>query len=284
MRQNEDRGIFDILEKRATHRSFLDKPVEEHVLTQLMDVAASTASAGGFQRISIVAVRDSERKKKLVEMSRGQAFVGKAPLNLVFCVDYRRGRRIAEYEGSLDEPALPLELLWMGIIDATIAAQSVALAAEALGLGSCYNANILEQPEEMTAMLKLPAGVVPAVMLTLGYPSSVDHKPTKKYDRSVLFHDEVYRDLPIEDLYEKHQEKHPKTARLTPERRESLYRALLQQFGEAVAAERIAKVDEAGVLTPYQFLFGCYYFDEDLTYTQAQYLDFLARNGFDLRK
>ena len=33
MRQNEDRGIFDSLEKRATHRSFLDKPVEEHVLT-----------------------------------------------------------------------------------------------------------------------------------------------------------------------------------------------------------------------------------------------------------
>ena len=282
--QVRDAGIFDILEKRMTHRNFRDAPIEDDVFEILMDVAASAASSGGLQRISIVAVRDPERRKKLVEMSRGQTFVEKAPLSLVFCVDHRRVRRVAEYEGSLDEPALAIELLWMGIIDAAIAAQSVALAAEAFGLGSCYNGNILEQPEEMSALLELPAGVVPALMLTLGYPSSSEYKPSKKFDRSMLLHDEVYRDRPVEELYSAYKEKHPQTARLTPARRESLYRALSQQYGEEVANARIEKVDEAGVLTPYQFLFGCYYFDDDQTYTQAQYLDFLAKNGFDFRK
>lgn len=276
------RDLTAMLEKRATCRSFHPNPISEEVMEKLLAAACTSPSAGGFQRVSVVVVRSPEKKKRLAELSRNQSFVAQAPANFVFCVDHRRMRRIAEHEVSPCDAADSIAPLWMGIVDATIAAQSTALTAEALGLGSCYNGNVIDMPRELTELLCLPRGVVPAIMLTVGYPVKAA-KPSRKYAPRAMVHEEAYRDPPIEELYEEHKKKFPGSYSLTGARRENLRRAALAQGGEAFAERCLAAVDEAGKLTAYQFWFGCFYYDESRPEADAtEYLKYLAEQGFDI--
>jgi FMN reductase [NAD(P)H] len=278
-----DRGIFDILKRRATCRSFKPDSIPDEAMEKLLDAACTSASSGGFQRISVILVKDAAKKKRLAELSRGQNFLARAPVHFVFCADRRRMRRIAEYEISPCEPGDSIASLWMGIVDATIAAQSVALAAEALGLRSCYNGNIVDTPREMARLLRLPEGVVPVIMLTVGYPVSQNGRLSRKYPARVLVHEEEYRDLPMEELYAEHLRKFPETYPLDDGRRERLHRAALAQGGAEFAARCVEKADAAGKLTACQFWFGCYYHDEEREEADAgAYLDYLAENGFDV--
>ena len=54
--------------------------------------------------------------------------------------------------------------------DAVIAAQTAVIAAEAVGLGSCYIGDIVENAEEVGELLGLPAHTMPLSMLVFGVP------------------------------------------------------------------------------------------------------------------
>ena len=55
-------------------------------------------------------------------------------------------------------------------MDAAIAAQNAALAAESLGLGFCYIGAIRNNPREVIQLLNLPRLAFPLVGMTLGWP------------------------------------------------------------------------------------------------------------------
>ena len=52
--------------------------------------------------------------------------------------------------------------------DALIAAQNAVIAAESLGIGSCYIGDILEQAEDHAELLDLPPHTMPVAMLCFG--------------------------------------------------------------------------------------------------------------------
>ena len=56
------------------------------------------------------------------------------------------------------------------------------VAAESLGVGSCYIGDILENVEEHRCLLDLPDYVMPAAMVVYGYPTE-QQKPRKKPQR-----------------------------------------------------------------------------------------------------
>lgn len=69
--------------------------------------------------------------------------------------------------------------LLLATTDATIAAQNAVVAAESLGIGSCYIGDILEQHDLHRELLNLSEYVVPVCMLVLGYPAE-DHFKRQK--------------------------------------------------------------------------------------------------------
>ena len=75
--------------------------------------------------------------------------------------------------------------LLLATTDATIAAQNAVVAAESLGIGSCYIGDILEQHDLHKELLNLSEYVVPVCMLVLGYPAS-DHFKRQKPERCKL--------------------------------------------------------------------------------------------------
>lgn len=277
--------LTKLLNDRCTCRSFKPNPIPRDVMNYLYDMACSAPSSGGFQRISIIEIQENEKKKRLAYYSRNQQFIVRAPVNLVFCIDFRRMKRIAEYEGAPYDQGAALSRIWMGIIDASISAHTLALAAEAQGLRSCYNGNIIDQVDKVAELLELPEGVIPAFMLTLGYPLSAG-KASLKYARDVIVQHEIYQDMGIEQLHQYHRKKFSRSKfNATLERCEKLHKILARQYGEENADKEIEQVKKRGYLTAYQYWFGCYYpNNEKDIMTDKEYYMFLAKNGLDFER
>lgn len=72
-----------------------------------------------------------------------------------------------------------------------IAAQNAAIAAEAVGLGTCYIGDIIENAEEVRDLLDLPEHTVPLSMLILGTPKK--ERPATPHPTVNLVMEERYR-------------------------------------------------------------------------------------------
>ena len=71
---------------------------------------------------------------------------------------------------SEDIPAPELSNMVLATEDAVIAAHTACIAAESLGIGSCYIGDIVENFEIHKELLNLPPQVAPLCMLVFGYP------------------------------------------------------------------------------------------------------------------
>lgn len=184
--------IEHLLDHRSV-RAYLPDPVTDAELAAIVAAAQSAASSSNLNVWSVVAVRDAERRARLAELAGNQAHVREAPLQLVWLADLARLRRIAT---ALERPAEGLDYLEMfltGVIDAALAAQNGAAAAESLGLGMVYIGGMRNRPEEVAELLGLPPGVFAVFGMCVGRPDPArpaDIKP--RPPQAVVLHHERY--------------------------------------------------------------------------------------------
>lgn len=90
----------------------------------------------------------------------------------------------------------------LAVCDALIAAQNAVTAAQALGIGSCYIGDIMENAEIQKEILGLPAFVFPATMLVLGYPTDQQKERTKprRLDLDFVLQENTYHEHTGEEL------------------------------------------------------------------------------------
>ena len=112
---------------------------------------------------------------------------------LIFCADYRRWYDVfCRYVEDVRKP--DMGDLFLAEADALIAAQNAVVAAQSLGLGSCYIGDITENYEYHKRLLKLPKYVVPAAMLCFGYPTVQQRNRPKppRHPVEALVHENGY--------------------------------------------------------------------------------------------
>jgi hypothetical protein len=127
-----------VLETLLAHRSvraFSPEPLAAGTLELLIAAAQSASSSSNLQTWSVVAVEDAGRKARLSELAANQTFIHEAPLFLVWLADLARIQRLADERQVNLEGLEFLETLFLGIIDAALAAQNAVVALESLGLG-----------------------------------------------------------------------------------------------------------------------------------------------------
>ena len=92
--------------------------------------------------------------------------------------------------------------LTLAIADAVIAAQNAVVAAESLGIGSCYIGDISENCEQQRALLHLPEYVYPACMLVFGYPTrqQMDRPKPRRAAMVHIVHENGYRTMEPAEL------------------------------------------------------------------------------------
>lgn len=177
-----------------TVRAYLDTPVDDDTLAALVAAAQSAATSANLQVWSVVAVRDPERKARLATLANDQAHVREAPLLLVWLADLSRLDRAALRQGLPSGANRYFEMFLVATIDAALAAQNAVVAAEAMGLGTCYIGAMRNKPEAVAAELRLPPRVFPVFGLTVGRPDPARPAAVKpRLPQSVPLHHETYR-------------------------------------------------------------------------------------------
>lgn len=89
-------------------------------------------------------VRDPAKRDRIAEHSGGQERIRTAPAFFVVCLDTYRLRRLLESRGQ-PLGMKPLASLLFGITNAATLAHSMAIAAEAMGLGTCFVGGLRNQ-------------------------------------------------------------------------------------------------------------------------------------------
>jgi nitroreductase len=206
---NETLGV---IHERRSVRAYEKRAVPEEVVDQLLAATLRAPTAGNMMLYSIIEVADQALKDKLAVSCDNQPFIARAPLVLLFAADYQRwwdffqASDVASFCGRSDVPwRTPGEGdLMLACCDALIAAQTAVIAAEALGLGSCYIGDILERFEYHRELLGLPRYVVPVTLVCFGYPTpaAARRSLTSRLDRQVVVHRDGYRRATAEELAE----------------------------------------------------------------------------------
>lgn len=182
----------DILAVLLGHRSIRKyKPdkIERSTIETIIRAAQSASTSSYLQAYTIIGIENRETLKRLADLS-DNAHVQEAPLLFVFCADLRRLEKASE-DVSVRPYVETTESFLVATIDAALAAQNAAIAAEALGLGICYLGGLRNNIQAVDELLNLPHRVYPLFGMTIGYPlESPELKP--RLPLSVVYHEESY--------------------------------------------------------------------------------------------
>ncbi len=127
---------------------------------------ASTSCSG--QMYSFIRISPNIREQVFSACGK-QNFVVEASEFFILCVDKYRLDRLVEKAGGPPRQ-WPLASLVIGVMDLGLAAQNIALAAEALGYGIVFCGSCADHAGELIDLLGLPKKVLPITGLAIGVP------------------------------------------------------------------------------------------------------------------
>lgn len=170
---------IDTILNHHSVRKFTDEELTQEQIRLLVEAAQSASTSSFVQAYSIIGVKDKEKKKKLASLAGNQQYVENNGHLFIFCADLYRHTVAAEMEGKKEaaqDSIESTEKFMVSLIDAALASQNMAIAAESLGLGICYIGGIRNNLVEVSQLLKTPDHVLPLFALVVGYPDQQTEK------------------------------------------------------------------------------------------------------------
>jgi nitroreductase len=201
--------IQTILQRKSV-RVYEHRPIKDEIKAEILRAAMRAPTSGNMMLYSIIEVNDQAKKNMLAKTCDNQPFIARAPLVLLFLADYQRWYDYfiaCGVEQMLQNVPMrtPAEGdLMLACCDAIIAAQTAVIAAESLGIGSCYIGDIMENCEIHREMFNLPRYTFPICLLCFGHPSKgqIKRKQTPRFDAQYIISKDTYHQLNSEELME----------------------------------------------------------------------------------
>ncbi len=190
-----------VIELQLRHRSirrYTAEPIAPELLAGLVRAGQAAASSSFIQAYSVIRVTRPEVRAAIARAAGNQPCIEQAAEFLVVCADLRRVDSACRKSGA---GALEgwTEHGLAAVVDASLMAQNLLLAAESVGLGGVYIGGIRNDPQVVVDQLRLPELVAPVFGLCLGWPAeSPEVKPRQPL--GLVLHQEVYRDPDPEQL------------------------------------------------------------------------------------
>jgi len=270
--------MIKLLIERGSCRNFSRRKVTDKVLNWILKAGIHSPTGGNLQPYSVIKIRKEETRAKLAELC-GQAFMSKAPVHLLFCIDWHRIKRWAEIEVAPFTATGSFRHFWISFQDTLICAQNICTAADAMGLGSVYIGTVVDFFPLVRDMFELPRCVFPVVLLCLGYPRS-DIKSRKKLPPEVIVHEEKYEDQEDNLFQEAFNEKYPERVDITEERLERIFKVCRECHGEEFAKKCIHRIKEKGYINAVQRYFGLHYSANEMPLDNDKYMEIIEDSGF----
>ncbi len=187
--------ILEVIANRKSIRSYEDREIKKEVKDRIVRATLRAPTAGNMMLYSIIEVTEQKNKDKLAKTCDNQPFIAKAPLVLVFFADYQRWYDYFKVSGVKDVRKPGFGDLFISCCDALIAAQTSVIAAESLGVGSCYIGDIMENYEIHKELFDLPEYVFPITMLCFGYPTEQQQNRSlsQRFDKEYVYFKDKYK-------------------------------------------------------------------------------------------
>lgn len=205
-------NTIDTIKNHRSIRQYLDKDVSDELINEIAKSAQAMPNSINGQQTSVIVVRDKKKKEKLAELVGNQEYVAKAPVFLVFIMDFYRTYLAGEKTGFKQVIHEDIEGILAGSVDVGIALGASVVAAESLGLGTVPIGGIRKNPEEVIELLGLPKYTFPMVGLVIGYPADESHKKPRVPFNSFR-HNESYDTKAVKesiDIYDEQMSKYLK--------------------------------------------------------------------------
>ncbi|HEY3373288.1 MAG TPA: nitroreductase family protein [Prolixibacteraceae bacterium] len=191
-----------LLTDHRSIRSYLPKEIDPALLVEILESGIRASNTGNMQLYSVIVTRDGEKKKLMAPFHFNQGMAVHAPVVLTICLDINR---FYKWCSASQTEANFKNLLWLlnGTIDASILAQNICIASENQGLGICYLGTTLYNAAEISAILKLPTGVIPITALTIGYPDIIPEQTDRLPFEAVVHYEEYtdFNEFQIREIY-----------------------------------------------------------------------------------
>lgn len=183
--------INNMLAHRSV-RSFTDRAVNDENLDAIIRAVQAAPNWVNLQLVSMIAVKDTDRRQRFAELCGHQAHIAEAPVFLVFCADYYRVALACQEKGqTLDEVMQDIDTLLVGAHEVGIALEAAVVAAESLGLGTVPIGDVRKNAQEVIRELQLPKYVFPMLGLCIGYPAN-DPGLKPRFPKQAVFFEETY--------------------------------------------------------------------------------------------
>jgi nitroreductase len=205
-------NLIDHLRSRRSVRSFDSRAVPDSVLEDILAAASRAPTGGSMQLYTAIVTTDVARKEALAGIHFGVESIRSAAAVLTFCIDIHRLGRWLELAGEVPG----FDNAWglaIGYSDALVAAQSATLAAESLGLGTCFLGSTVAASPMLCGFFGLPAHVLPVATVILGYPKEdqAPASPSSRLPVATVFHRETYAEPTDAELSKAYAEHGPAT-------------------------------------------------------------------------
>ena len=160
--------VLDAIKTRRVIRSMTDQPVERKQLEQVLEAARWAPSAGNRRPHRFVAIKEPLTIRVLRMVSPGMI---QRPTALVLtCIDWD----VAEFQGiSRQDKTI--------YVDVGTAAQSMMLAAHAMGVGSGPVTSFSK--EAVRVVLNMPSHINPEMFICLGHATPTGQRAMRAWGR-----------------------------------------------------------------------------------------------------
>nr|MDA3833809.1 nitroreductase family protein [Spirochaetales bacterium] len=230
------------------------------------------------QPYSVIKIEKTSAKEKLAKLC-GQGYMAKAPLHLIFCIDFHRLKRWAALEKAPFSADSGFRNFWIAFQDAIICAQNMGTAADSLGLGSVYIGPIFDNIKTVRKMFRLPKGVIPVVSLVIGYPS-VKPPIRKRLGKKIVVHNEIYRNIPDGELLNPFDEKYKNAkTEINAKNLKTITKACKSVHGDKFASKCLAEIKAKKYINRAQLYFGLHYRADKMLFSNPKFLKMLKEAG-----
>ncbi|NEW07775.1 oxygen-insensitive NADPH nitroreductase [Paenibacillus sp. SYP-B3998] len=186
--------IISLLQNHRSIRKFTKEAVSSEQLSAILTAAQAASTSSNIQAYSVIGITDVEVRKQLAALAGNQGYVNECPLFLVWCADLHRFEQAVQLHGNTPVTG-NAENFIIATVDAALAAQNAAIAAESLGLGVVYIGGLRNNPSEVSQLLELPQLVYPVFGMCIGTP---DQEPLlrPRLPQEAVYHENRYTDKP----------------------------------------------------------------------------------------
>ncbi len=231
----------EVIQSLMNHRSvrkFEDRPIERDILDIILAAGSRAATGGNLQLYTMLVIDDKKRLAALDDALEA-SFISRSncPLAMLALVDQHRVRRWLQLHSDRAVCSHRPYNFFMAIWDALIALQNIVVAAESLGLGTCYLGGGVEL--DIMKLFDAPRYVFPAGLVCMGYPRTIPDL-SMRLPMDAVVHRNRYRMPSDNDINEWYRERDAVWETVSENRKQMLAEQGIAGIAQALSVQKFS--------------------------------------------